>query len=182
MQENFGTPDSDRELRAVIAAALKRSPLKRSVICEKLTALVGIRVTENMLNDFTAPNRRAVRFPLLFSSALCEILDDDTIGLFGVRPRIRQLVQFAELQIAGSRHQRESAPQLIEPASAHPRRPRAARHLPGEPDPAPRRSAPPCPGSAPADRHPPPPSQAVRPAGLQSARFGDPRRSRPRAM
>ena len=107
MQDNSGTPDSDRELRALIATAIKRSPLKRSVICEKLTAVVGVRVSENMLNDFTAPNRRAVRFPLLFACALCEILDDDSIGLFGVRPRIRKLVEFAELVLAGERHQRE---------------------------------------------------------------------------
>lgn len=105
MQESFGT--SDRELRMLIAAAIKRSPLKRAAIAESLTAKLGIRVTEGMLNDYTAENKKAVRFPLLFSAALCEILDDDSIGLFAVRPRIRSLVRLAELELAGSRRQRE---------------------------------------------------------------------------
>jgi hypothetical protein len=57
-----------------------------------------------MLNDFTSDSKKAVRFPLLFSAALCEILNDDSIGLFGVRPRIRLLVEFAERELACHRH------------------------------------------------------------------------------
>jgi hypothetical protein len=60
-----------------------------------------------MLNDYTATNRKAVRFPLLFSAALCEVLDDDSIGLFGVRPRIRRLVEFAQAELAGAQSRRE---------------------------------------------------------------------------
>lgn len=106
--ENTGThADLDRQLRAAITQAIKRSPLKRSVICERLTAIVGVPVSENMLNDFTSDSKRNVRFPLLFASALCEILDDDSIGLFGVRPRIRKMFEFAERALAGHRDQRE---------------------------------------------------------------------------
>jgi hypothetical protein len=98
---------TDSKLREAITAAIKRSPLKRSVICERLTQLVGVRVSESMLTDFTSESKRAVRFPLLFSAALCEILDDDEVGLLGVRPRIRILVEFAERELAGFREQRE---------------------------------------------------------------------------
>ena len=105
MQGNIGTPD--RDLRALLAGAMKRSPLKRSAIAESLTAKLGIRVTEGMLNDYTAENRKAVRFPLLFSAALCEILDDDSIGLFGVRPRIIRLIEFAEAELRGLRDARQ---------------------------------------------------------------------------
>jgi hypothetical protein len=110
MRENFGHPvtsDPDRELRTLIAKAISRSPLKRAAIAEALTLKLSIRVTENMLNDFTSDSKKGVRFPLRFSSALCEILDDDSIGLFGVRSRIRHLVEFAERELAGYRDQKE---------------------------------------------------------------------------
>ena len=106
-EENTRYQDSDQELRRLITEAIRRSPLKRSVIAETLSAKLGIRVTEHMLNDFTSEKRKDVRFPLLFSSELCEILNDDSIGLFGVRPRIRRLVEFAERELAGHRDQRE---------------------------------------------------------------------------
>ncbi|MFL6313887.1 MAG: hypothetical protein ACJ71W_17455 [Terriglobales bacterium] len=94
-------------MRRLIAEAIRRSPLKRAAIAEALTAKLGIRITEHMLNDFTSDNKKGVRFPLLFSSALCEILDDDSIGLFGVRPHIRRLVEFAERELHLCRDQRE---------------------------------------------------------------------------
>jgi len=106
-EENTRYQDSDQELRRLITEAIRRSPLKRSVIAETLSAKLGIRVTEHMLNDFTSEKRKDVRFPLLFSSELCEILNDDSIGLFGVRPRIRRLVEFAQLELDGHRSQRE---------------------------------------------------------------------------
>jgi hypothetical protein len=109
MHKNTGTsrPDNDNELREAITRAMKRSPLKREAIAEEMTTRLGIRVTLAMLNDYTSQNRKAVRFPLLFSAALCDILDDDSIGLSGVRPRIRSLVEFAERTLAGERGQRE---------------------------------------------------------------------------
>lgn len=108
MEKNSDTAaDRDHALRALITNAIRRSPLKRAAIAEALTSKLGIRVSEAMLNDYTADNKRGVRFPLLFSSALCEILDDDSIGLFAVSPRIRLLVEFAERELAGFRDQRE---------------------------------------------------------------------------
>lgn len=107
MTSNSGTPTNDSALRAAITEAIRRSPLKRSVICERLTELTGVRVSESMLADFTSESKKAARFPLLFSAALCEILDDDSIGLLGVRPRIRLLAAFAERELAGHRDQRE---------------------------------------------------------------------------
>jgi hypothetical protein len=109
MQEKTGQPaaNKDLDLRALITDAIRRSPLKRAAIAEALTAKLGIRVTESMLNDFTSDSKKAVRFPLLFSAALCEILDDDSIGLFGLRPRIRSLVEFAERELSGYRDQKE---------------------------------------------------------------------------
>lgn len=107
MPENTRYQDSDQELRKLITDAIRRSPLKRAAIADALSAKLGIRVTEHMLNDFTSDNKKGVRFPLLFSAAICEILNDDSIGLFGVRPRIRRLVEFAELELDGHRSQRE---------------------------------------------------------------------------
>jgi hypothetical protein len=109
MQRNIGISgaDLDRELRRIIAEAIHRSSKKRLQIAEELTAMLHMRITENMLNDFTSLNKRNVRFPLLFSAPLCEILNDDSIELFAVRPRIVQLVRFAERELAGFRDQRE---------------------------------------------------------------------------
>jgi hypothetical protein len=109
MEHNSGSSsnEQDQKLRRLITDAIRRSPLKRIAIAKTLTSMLGIRVTEHMLNDFTSENKKAVRFPLLFSEALCEILDDDSIGLFGVRPRIRRLVEFAERELAGHRDKRE---------------------------------------------------------------------------
>ena len=107
MEQNTRYSDSDRALRELITAAIRRSPLKRAAIAEALTDKLGIRVTEHMLNDFTSDSKKAVRFPLLFSAALCEILDDDSIGLFAVRPRVRSLVDFAERELHGCRDQKE---------------------------------------------------------------------------
>jgi hypothetical protein len=100
-------PEMDRDLRRALANAIRRSPKKRPQIAEELTAIVGVRVTEHMLNDFTSDNKKGVRFPLLFSAALCDILNDDSIAFLAVRPRIRSLVEFAEREIAGFRDQRE---------------------------------------------------------------------------
>jgi hypothetical protein len=108
MKQNFGTDtDPDRALRALISDAIRRSPLKRAAIAEALTAKIGVRVSLAMLNDYTSDSKRGVRFPLLFSAALCEILEDDSIGLFAVRPHVRKLVEFAERELAGFRDQRE---------------------------------------------------------------------------
>jgi hypothetical protein len=107
MQEETRYSDSDRTLRNLIAAAIKRSPKKRLQIAEELTAFLGIRVTEHMLNDFTSDNKKSVRFPLLFTAALCDILEDDSIALFALRPGIRAKLEFAELQLKGCRTQRE---------------------------------------------------------------------------
>src|SRR4051794_12962971 len=109
MDRNTGTSGAERDriLRKLIADGIRRSPKKRPQIAEELSAMLGIRITENMLNDFTSGNKKGVRFPLLFSAALCEVLDDDSIGLFGVRTNIRRLVEFAERELHLCRDQRE---------------------------------------------------------------------------
>lgn len=99
--------DLDYTLRQLITGAIRRSPKKRPQIAEELTGRLGVRITEGMLNDFTSQSKKAVRFPLAFSAALCEILDDDSIGLLGVRPRTRKLVELAEKELASWREQHE---------------------------------------------------------------------------
>jgi hypothetical protein len=101
------TSSLDSRLRDLITKAIKRNPKSRTQIADALTAMLGIRVTTFMLNDFTSATKKGVRFPLLFSAALCEVLDDDEIGLFAVRPRIKQLIQFAECELAGLHAKRE---------------------------------------------------------------------------
>jgi len=97
----------DSELRRLITDIIRRSPKKRLQVAEELSNRLGLRVTEGMLNDYTSESKKAVRFPLAFSAALCEVLDDDAIGILGVRPRTRRLIEFAERELAGFRNQRE---------------------------------------------------------------------------
>jgi len=97
----------DAELRCLITAVIRRSTKKRSQIAEEMSSFLGVRVTEGMLNDYTSDSKKGVRFPLAFSAAICEVLDDDAIGLLGVRLHIRKLVEFAERELAGFRSQRE---------------------------------------------------------------------------
>ncbi len=93
MAENPGRPSAlpatppnvDSALRQLITDVIRRSSKKRLQIAQELTELLGTRVTEGMLNDFSSESKKAVRFPLAFSAALCEILDDDSVGLLGVR-------------------------------------------------------------------------------------------------
>ncbi|HKW74851.1 MAG TPA: hypothetical protein VJN64_04940 [Terriglobales bacterium] len=110
MPENSGkAASSDSALREAITDAIRRSPLKRSVICERLTELTGVRVTEHMLSDFTsvANSKKPARFPLLFAEPLAVILDDDSVSLLALRPRARQLFTLGLLMLEGSRQQRE---------------------------------------------------------------------------
>ncbi len=100
-------PNVDSALRQLITDVIRRSSKKRLQIAQELTELLGTRVTEGMLNDFSSESKKAVRFPLAFSAALCEILDDDSVGLLGVRPRIRKLVALAEKELAAEKDARD---------------------------------------------------------------------------
>jgi hypothetical protein len=107
MEQKRGVVDMDLELRHLITIEIRKSPKKRSQIAKEMSDILGLRVTESMLNDFTSESKKAVRFPLAFSAALCEVLDDDSVGLMAVRPRVRLMVEFALRELAALKDERE---------------------------------------------------------------------------
>jgi hypothetical protein len=105
-QQNTGvsTPP-DWALRQLLSEAIKRSGKKRPQIAEEMTALLGVRVTEHMLNDFTSKSKCAARFPAAFVKAFCYVVgssslqialaDDDDLRLMKLGIRVgecRELV------------------------------------------------------------------------------------------
>ena len=94
-RENPGiSKPSDAALRQLLAEAIRRSAKKRPEIAAEMSPLVGVKVTENMLYDFTAQKKSAARFPAAFVKAFCEVvgsrslyrllLDEETLALIEV--------------------------------------------------------------------------------------------------
>jgi hypothetical protein len=94
-QQNTGTtrpPDS--ALRQLLADAIKHSGKKRLQIVTEMASLVGLPVTQYMLDDFTSRSHRAARFPAAFVRPFCSVvgarslyrllLDEETLALIEV--------------------------------------------------------------------------------------------------
>src|SRR6266446_2997489 len=104
MSEKTGKPrrtlDPDKELRHLVTEVIRAYPKKRPQIAEELTAIVGQRITVHMLNDFTSESKKPARFPAAFLEALCEVAGDDRLQRFAMGDWLRQLVVFAERELA----------------------------------------------------------------------------------
>ncbi len=112
LPEKTGTPreqlcDPDSELRRLVTEMIRRCPKKRLQIAEELSAKLGHRVTEHMLNDFTSEGKKPARFPAYFIAPLCEIVGNDELQRFVMSERLRKLVDFAEREVAAQREQRD---------------------------------------------------------------------------
>ncbi len=112
LPEKTGTPreqlcDPDSELRRLVTEMIRRCPKKRLQIAEELSAKLGHRVTEHMLNDFTSEGKKPARFPAYFIAPLCEIVGSDELQRFVMSDRLRKLLDFAEREVAAQREQRD---------------------------------------------------------------------------
>lgn len=65
-----GALDFDREMRALISAVLKSSPLSRELVAGRMSELLGDAVSVHQLNAWSAESREAWRFPLSYLPAL----------------------------------------------------------------------------------------------------------------
>jgi len=74
-----GSLDDDGLVRNAIAVTLKRSTLSREQIAEAMSLILGQRVTEKMLNSYSAPSMQANRFPAAWQRAFCRAADDDLL-------------------------------------------------------------------------------------------------------
>jgi|SRR5450759_1200972 len=94
-QQNTGTAQPpDSALRQLLTDAIKHSEKKRLQIAAEMAPLVGVPVTQYMLDDFTSVRHRAARFPAAFIRAFCEVVgskslyrllvDEETLALIEV--------------------------------------------------------------------------------------------------
>jgi hypothetical protein len=108
----------DSALRQLLTQAIKQSGKKRPEIASEMSLLVGVKVTQHMLYDFTAQKKPSARFPACFVKAFCSVVgsssiqtllyDEQTVALMALGERVRKaqplVIQIVALmdQIAGS--------------------------------------------------------------------------------
>lgn len=63
----------DLVIRATLAESIKRCPKKRAQIAEEMTAAVGTRISEAMLNAYTSASHDRYRWPLAWTCEFCKI-------------------------------------------------------------------------------------------------------------
>jgi hypothetical protein len=98
----FGSYDCDTALRLLIATVLKSHRKSRAQIADEMTALLGVRVTDQMLNCYTAESKEKHRFPAAFLPALCKATADTRLiaalaDKIGMRLITAEEVQLLEL-------------------------------------------------------------------------------------
>ncbi|HXJ94871.1 MAG TPA: hypothetical protein VMT20_18665 [Terriglobia bacterium] len=81
---------SDAKIRELIARVLKQSRKSRIQIAEQLSALTGLPVTVNMLNDWCTKKR--LRFPLSLAAAFCEVTGTNDLLLAAMGDQLRRRV------------------------------------------------------------------------------------------
>lgn len=93
-----GSMECDLSLRLITSQAIKNGSKSRAQIADEMTNLLGVRVTEQMLNCFTAESKDKHRFPAAFVPALCHITGDVRL--------LQALAQKLGLMIVGSEEMR----------------------------------------------------------------------------
>jgi cell division protein FtsB len=82
-----GALDFDRQVRHLLAEAMKQSPLSRVEIAVRMAELTGENITKNSLDAWAAESRDEWRFPLKFLPAFEAVCQTHSISgwLAGVR-------------------------------------------------------------------------------------------------
>lgn len=71
-----GSCNDDSVVRGLLADAIKKSEYSREQIADRMSFLLAISVTADMLNNFTANGKMTHRFPLAWMRAFCESTGD----------------------------------------------------------------------------------------------------------
>ena len=94
-------PEDDLKIRELLATAIKRSNKSRQQVVDGMNEVLGPNtVSVRMLDDWTAPSKVRVRFPLVYVSAFCEATGCDDLRKILLRPRDRKLFEISLLQFA----------------------------------------------------------------------------------
>jgi hypothetical protein len=91
----------DRELRQLLSFLIKHSPMSRAQIAEEMSKSLGQpnSISPSMLNDWTSEYHKAARFPAFFVKAFCDAIGSDRLQRWAAGPRLRKLIEFAELHL-----------------------------------------------------------------------------------
>ena len=85
VQFTFTAPPRPRSLnddsltRSAISAAIRECSLSREQIAERMTELTGCRITESMLNMYSAEAKQAYRLPAAWIRAFCVATANDAL-------------------------------------------------------------------------------------------------------
>ena len=71
-----GSFDMSSAVRQGISEAIRRSGMKRWEIAGRMSELLGVEVTESMLNAWSAESREDRRFPAEYLAAICYVTGD----------------------------------------------------------------------------------------------------------
>lgn len=74
-----GSMSDGARIRAVLVDSIRTSSKSRQQIADEMTVLAGSRVTERMLNGYTAESRSEYRWPAELTRAFCAATNDDRL-------------------------------------------------------------------------------------------------------
>ena len=110
-----GSLNDQNLVQQLVTSGMKRSGLSRAEIADRMCYLLGLQVTEAMLNNFAADSRPDVRFPLSFVRAFCAAVGDSQL--------LRAVADLAGLHVVD-----ETGLQLMELGREYLREKRAAEN------------------------------------------------------
>ena len=75
----YGKYNIDIRLRGLLSAALKSCPLSREEVAGKMSELLGVTITKEQLDSWTAESKDRHRFPYVYGAAFCSATGDRSI-------------------------------------------------------------------------------------------------------
>lgn len=96
-----GSLNFDSSVRAIVADVFKRIEKSRAQVADEMSFLLAMKVTEQMLNDFTAESKAGHRFPALFIPAFCQSTGDFRLLHMLTRPLGLRVIDQRQSQLLG---------------------------------------------------------------------------------
>lgn len=77
-----GKASIDAAIRAIITEALKRCPLSRYEVAAKMSVILGVSITKEQIDSWSAESKQKHRFPLVYVGAFCQAAGDFEIARY----------------------------------------------------------------------------------------------------
>jgi hypothetical protein len=103
--------DVDATIRELVSEAIRDCNKSRAQLADEMSYLTGERISEHMLNKYSADSKADHRFPLAFAAAFCHATGDGRLleaiaaklQLALVRPEEEKLLQLGRLALESAR-------------------------------------------------------------------------------